>query len=102
MNVPKTAEIPERTGSIIDYLAFLRYNNVIPVLQESLVCMENCLEERSIDDAIRIHGFYARVDSLIIDGNHFEKVNTLNTVSDCTDVTLQQYKNDERNEDNIV
>ena len=35
------------------------------------------------------------VDGLVIDGNHFEKVNTPITVSDCTDVTLQQLENDE-------
>lgn len=36
MNIPVTAQNPNRTGSIMDYLAYLSYQDVISVLQESL------------------------------------------------------------------
>lgn len=48
MNIPVTAQDPYRTGSIMDYLAFLSYYNVIPVLQESL-CYKGMRDEDSIE-----------------------------------------------------
>lgn len=48
MNIPITAQDPNRTGSIMDYLAFLSYYDVIPVLQESL-CYKGMRDEDSIE-----------------------------------------------------
>ena len=48
LNVPKTAENPERTGLIIDYLAYLSYNDIIPILQESL-CYKGLRDNDSIE-----------------------------------------------------
>ena len=48
MNIPVTAQDPNRTGSIMDYLAFLSYYDVIPVLQESL-CYKGMRDEDSIE-----------------------------------------------------
>ena len=48
MNIPVTAQDPNRTGSIMDYLAFLSYYDVIPVLQESL-CYKGIRDEDSIE-----------------------------------------------------
>ena len=36
MNIPVTAADPERTGKIMDYLAFSSYKDVLPVLQTNL------------------------------------------------------------------
>lgn len=48
MNIPVTAQDPNRTGSIMDYLAFLSYYDVIPMLQESL-CYKGMRDEDSIE-----------------------------------------------------
>lgn len=48
MNIPVTAQDPQRTGSIMDYLAFLSYYDAIPVLQESL-CYKGMRDEDSIE-----------------------------------------------------
>lgn len=36
INVPLTASDPERTGAVMDYLAYVSYNDVIPTLQDNL------------------------------------------------------------------
>ncbi len=36
MNIPLTASDPERTGAIMDYLAYVSYRDVLPVLQNNL------------------------------------------------------------------
>ena len=48
LNIPSTAENPERTGAVIDYLAFLSYNDIIPILQESL-CYKGLRDDDSIE-----------------------------------------------------
>ncbi len=48
MNIPTTAQDPNRTGSIMDYLAYLSYYDVIPVLQESL-CYKGMRDDDSIE-----------------------------------------------------
>lgn len=48
LNIPVTAQDPNRTGSIMDYLAFLSYYDVIPVLQENL-CYKGMRDEDSIE-----------------------------------------------------
>lgn len=48
MNIPVTAQDPNRTGSIMDYLAYLSYQDVIPVLQESL-CYKGMRDDDSIE-----------------------------------------------------
>ncbi len=47
-NIPMTAPDPERTGNILDYLAYKSYNDVIPVLQEAL-CYKGVRDDDSID-----------------------------------------------------
>ena len=48
MNIPVTAKDPARTGMIMDYLAYLSYNDVIPVLQQSL-CYKGLRNDDSIE-----------------------------------------------------
>ncbi len=36
MNIPIVAADPERTGLVMDYLSYLSYNDVIPVVQEAM------------------------------------------------------------------
>ena len=48
LNIPTTAADPKRTGTIIDYLAYLSYYDVIPVLQESL-CYKGVRDDDSIE-----------------------------------------------------
>lgn len=48
LNIPVTASDPERTGRIIDYICYLSYNDVIPVLQEAL-CYKGMRDEDSIE-----------------------------------------------------
>ena len=48
LNIPAVASDPERTGTIIDYLAYLSYRDVIPVLFESF-CYKGVRDEDSID-----------------------------------------------------
>lgn len=48
MNIPIVASDPERTGLVMDYLAFLSYQNVIPVVQEAM-CYKGLRDEDSIE-----------------------------------------------------
>ncbi|MBQ2708802.1 MAG: hypothetical protein IJF67_11095 [Clostridia bacterium] len=48
MNIPVTAADPARTGTVMDYLAYLSYNDVIPVLQQSL-CYKGLRNDDSIE-----------------------------------------------------
>ncbi len=48
LNIPIIAADPQRTGTIIDYLAYLSYYDVIPVLQESL-CYKGIRDDDSIE-----------------------------------------------------
>ncbi|MBE6613543.1 MAG: hypothetical protein E7632_13745 [Ruminococcaceae bacterium] len=48
LNIPKSAKDPARTGTVIDYLAFLSYNDVMPVLQQSL-CYKGMRNDDSIE-----------------------------------------------------
>lgn len=48
LNIPLTASDPERTGAIIDYLSFLGWRDVLPVMQESF-CYKGARDEDSIE-----------------------------------------------------
>ncbi|MCR5263068.1 MAG: hypothetical protein K6D94_04285 [Clostridiales bacterium] len=48
LNIPVTASDPERTGNVIDYISYLSYNDVIPVLQEAL-CYKGMRDDDSIE-----------------------------------------------------
>lgn len=48
LNIPKTASDPSRTGEILDYMAFLGYRDVIPVLQTNL-CYKGLRDTDSIE-----------------------------------------------------
>ena len=48
LRIPITSSDPERTGSVLDYISYLGYGNVIPVLQEAL-CYKGMRDEDSIE-----------------------------------------------------
>lgn len=48
LNIPLTAGDPERTGAIMDYLAYQSYKNVIPVLQTNM-CYKGVSDPNDIE-----------------------------------------------------
>lgn len=48
MSIPKSSANPERTGAVVDYMSYLGYKNVIPVLQNAL-CYKGMRDEDSIE-----------------------------------------------------
>ncbi len=48
LNIPMTATDPERTGAIIDYLAYLGWRDILPVMQNSF-CYKGARDEDSIE-----------------------------------------------------
>ena len=48
LNIPLTAGDPERTGAIMDYLAYQSYSNVIPVLQTNM-CYKGVSDPNDIE-----------------------------------------------------
>jgi hypothetical protein len=84
LNIPMAASDPERTGAIIDYMAFLGWRDILPVLQtafcykglrdeDSIEMMNILLDTRTVDLGV-VYGWTADMLSTLctkmLDGNH--------------------------------
>lgn len=83
LNIPKTASDPNRTGEILDYMAFLGYRDVIPTLMnnmcykglrdtDSIEMLNICLNTQTLDIGV-IYGwttnFLMDIGNDIVNGN---------------------------------
>ncbi len=48
VSIPKSSANPERTGAVVDYMSYLGYKDIIPVLQNAL-CYKGMRDEDSIE-----------------------------------------------------